>query len=51
MAGEMTLGTLVGFYILAEMFLAPIGRFLEFADKRQALETDLQRLEDISKSR
>lgn len=48
MMGEMTLGTLVGFYILAEMFLAPIGRFLEFADKRQALKTDLQRLEDIS---
>ena len=48
MVGEMTLGTLVGFYILAEMFLAPVGRFLEFAGKRQALETDLQRLEDIS---
>ena len=47
MTGEMTLGTLVGFYILAEMFLAPIGRFLEFTDRRQALETDLQRLEDI----
>ena len=50
LAGDMTLGTLVGFYILAEMFLAPVGRFLEFADKRQALETDLQRLEDISKT-
>ena len=50
MTGAMSLGTLVGFYILAEMFLAPIGRFLEFADKRQALETDLQRLEDISKT-
>ncbi len=50
MNGEMTLGTLVGFYILAEMFLAPLGRFLEFADKRQALETDLQRLEDISRT-
>ena len=49
-ASEMTLGTLVGFYILAEMFLAPIGRFLEFGDKRQALETDLQRLEDISRA-
>ena len=48
LSGEMTLGTLVGFYILAEMFLAPVGRFLEFADQRQALETDLQRLEDIS---
>jgi len=50
MTGEMTLGALVGFYILAEMFLAPVGRFLEFVDKRQALETDLQRLEDISKT-
>ena len=50
MNGEMTLGTLVGFYILAEMFLAPINRFLEFTEKRQALETDLQRLEDISKT-
>jgi NHLM bacteriocin system ABC transporter peptidase/ATP-binding protein len=50
LSGDMTLGTLVGFYILAEMFLAPVGRFLEFADRRQALETDLQRLEDISKS-
>ena len=50
LAGSMTLGTLVAFYILAEMFLAPVGRFLEFADKRQALETDLQRLEDISKA-
>ena len=46
----MTLGALVGFYILAEMFLAPVGRFLELADKRQALETDLQRVEDISKA-
>ena len=50
MSGEMTLGTLVGFYILAEMFLAPVGRFLEFADKRQALATDLQRLDDISRA-
>ncbi len=50
LAGDMTLGALVGFYILAEMFLAPVGRFLEFADKRQALETDLQRVEDISKA-
>ena len=50
MAGEMTLGTLVGFHILAEMFLTPVGRFLEFADKRQALATDLQRLDDISRA-
>ena len=50
LGGDMTLGTLVGFYILAEMFLAPVGRFLEFADRRKALETDLQRLDDISKA-
>ena len=50
LAGQMSLGALVGFYILAEMFLSPVGRFLEFTDKRQALETDLQRLEDISKT-
>ena len=49
-AEEMTLGTLVGFYILSEMFLTPVGRFLDFADQRQALETDLQRLEDISET-
>ena len=34
MAGEMTLGTLVGFYILAAMFLAPVGRLVEFVDTR-----------------
>ncbi|MXZ80643.1 MAG: ATP-binding cassette domain-containing protein, partial [Gammaproteobacteria bacterium] len=50
LAGEMTLGTLVGFFILAEMFLAPVGKFVEFTDKRRALETDLQRLEDISRT-
>ena len=48
--GTMTLGTLVGFYILAEMFLSPIERFLDYSEKRQALETDLQRLEDISET-
>ena len=50
LTGDMTLGTLVAFYILAEMFLAPVGRFLEFADERQAIETDLQRLEDVGRS-
>ena len=50
MAGEWTLGGLVGFYIVAALFLAPIGRFVEFADERQALEADMQRLEDIAES-
>ena len=32
------------------MFMAPIGRFVEFADERQALEVDLQRLDDITQA-
>ena len=50
MAGELTLGGLVGFYIVAALFLAPIGRFVEFADERQALEADMQRLDDIAET-
>ena len=50
MAGELTLGALVGFYIVAGMFLAPVGRFVEFADERQALEAEMQRLDDIMRS-
>lgn len=49
-SGEITLGALTGFFILAAMFLAPIGRFVEFSDKRQAIESDLYRLEDITKT-
>ena len=48
MARGDDLGTLVGFYIVASMFLAPVGRFVELADERQALETDMQRLDDIT---
>ncbi len=48
--GDLTLGALAGFYILAAMFLAPVGRFVEFTDKRQAIESDLRRLEDITKT-
>ncbi|MDE0051843.1 MAG: ATP-binding cassette domain-containing protein [Rhodospirillales bacterium] len=49
-AGELTLGTLAGFYIVATMFLAPVGRFVQFAEERQALEADMQRLDDIMES-
>lgn len=49
-AGEISLGTLVGFYIVASMFLAPVGRFVEFFGERQALESDMQRLEDITET-
>ena len=50
MSGELTLGALVAFYIVAAMFLEPVGRFVEFADERQALETDMQRLDDITET-
>ena len=48
MAGEFTLGQLVGFYLVASLFLEPIGRFVELIDGRHALQTDMQRLEDIT---
>ena len=50
MAGSMTLGTLVAIYILAAMFLAPMGRFVAFANDRQVLEIGLQRLEDVTET-
>ena len=48
MAGEMSLGALMSFYVIAGMFLAPVGRFVEFADRLQTLEADLNRLDDIT---
>ena len=50
MAGESTLGALVAFYVVAGMFLEPVGRFVEFVDERQALATDMQRLDDIEQA-
>ena len=46
LSGDMTLGTLVGFYVVAGMFLGPIGRFAQFADAFQILEADLQQIDD-----
>ena len=47
MSGDMTIGTLMGFYLLAGNFLGPIGRFVQFADVFQILEADLQRIDDV----
>ena len=47
MSGEMTLGTLMGFYVLASHFLRPVGRFVQFSDLLETLEADLQRLDDV----
>ena len=50
MSGELTLGAMVAFYIVAVLFLEPVGRFVGFAGERQALETDMQRLDDITET-
>ena len=47
-SGQMTLGALVAFFLVAFMFLEPVGRFAEFALERQSLLTDMQRLDDIT---
>ena len=46
--GDMTFGTLTGFYVVAGLFLAPIGRLVQSADAFQILEADLQRIKDVS---
>ena len=45
--GDMSLGMMMGCYVLATFFLMPIGRFAQFADLFQVLEANLQRLEDV----
>ena len=51
MAGEMTVGMLMGFYLLAGNFLQPISRFVQFADAFEILEADLQRIDDVLEAR
>ncbi len=45
--GDLTIGELFAIYMLAGSFLAPIGRFVQFADAFQMLEADLQRVADV----
>ena len=47
MSGEMSIGVLLGFYVVASNFMHPIGRFVQLADLLQVLEADLHRLDDI----
>ena len=46
-AGEMTLGMLMGFYVLAGHFLRPIGRLAQFTNDLQSMRVDLEMLEDV----
>lgn len=47
MAAEMTIGQLMGFYVVAGNFLRPVGEIVLFADVFQTMEADLQRLDDV----
>ena len=51
MSGDMSVGTLMGFYVVAINFLLPIGRFVQFADAFQILEGALQRIGDVVEAR
>ena len=45
--GEMSVGMLMGFQIVAGNFLRPVGRLVQSADLLEVLEADLQRLHDV----
>ncbi len=47
MSGEMTLGVLIGFYVLASSFLRPVGQIAQLSDLLQTLEADLTRVDDV----
>ncbi len=48
MSDDMTIGALMGFYLLANGFLQPIGRFARYADAFQVMESNLQRIHDVT---
>ena len=45
--GHVTLGELMGFYILADNFIRPIARVGQFSDMLETLEADLTRIDDV----
>ncbi|MDE0135548.1 MAG: cysteine peptidase family C39 domain-containing protein [Acidimicrobiaceae bacterium] len=45
--GDLSAGSLIAFYTLAAAFMAPIGRFVLFADAFMLLDADLQRVQDV----
>ena len=47
MAGEMPLGSLIAFYMLAWHFFQPIGRFVQSAEVLRTLDAELVRLEEV----
>ena len=47
MSGEMTIGVLMGCYVLAGNFLLPLARVAQFSDLLETLEADLVRMDDV----
>lgn len=47
MNGDLTLGTLIAIYMVAANILQQVGRFVQFADGFQNLDSDLQRINDV----
>ena len=45
--GEMTVGMLMGFYILSNNFFYPIGRLMTFVNELHAKEAELARFDDV----
>ncbi|MDE0241082.1 MAG: ATP-binding cassette domain-containing protein, partial [bacterium] len=50
MSGEMSIGALMGFYVLAVNFLRPVSGFGQFSDMLANLEADLTRMDDVFNS-
>ena len=47
MTGDMTIGMLVGLYVLAAGFLRPVGQLAQYSDILETLGADLERLDDV----
>ncbi|MYI69010.1 MAG: ATP-binding cassette domain-containing protein [Boseongicola sp. SB0673_bin_14] len=45
--GHVTLGQLMGFYILADNFIRPVARIGQLSDMLETLEADLTRMDDV----
>lgn len=45
--GDMSIGVLMGFLVMAGNFLRPLGQIALYSDQLETLEADLQRLDDI----
>ena len=50
MSGEMSIGALMGFYVLAVNFLRPVSSIGQFSDLLATLEADLTRMDDVFNS-